>query len=86
VTGFTLRSLYPPGEVPGDVSVGCVEPRASLDAVSKRKNARPCSESNSGRPSRNVVTLLTELPLFLVVGVLNDDSMSVLYSRTCGTV
>jgi hypothetical protein len=46
-------------------------PRAGLDAVAKRKKSHHCScrELNSGRPTRSLVTILTELPRFLTTSV-----------------
>jgi hypothetical protein len=40
-----------------------VGPRTGLDAVSKRKNACLCRETNSGHPDYNVVTILPKLLL-----------------------
>jgi len=39
--------------------------RATLDAVAKRKKSHhgPCRELNTGRPARNLVSILTELHL-----------------------
>jgi len=41
-----------------------VSPRASLDAVLKRKKslACPCWDSNASHPACSLVTILTELP------------------------
>jgi hypothetical protein len=36
--------------------------RVGLDAAAKRKSLCLCQESNSGRPARDLVTVLTELP------------------------
>jgi hypothetical protein len=44
-----------------------VGPRAALDAVMKRKNPCSCREYNSSRPTRSLVTILTELPRLLCV-------------------
>jgi len=42
---------------------GWIYPRAVfLDAVAKRKIPYQCRQSNTGRPSRSLVTILTELP------------------------
>jgi hypothetical protein len=43
-----------------------VGPRAGLNAVAKRKIPSPCGESNSDRPVRSLVTILTELSRFLM--------------------
>jgi hypothetical protein len=43
-----------------------VGPRPSLDAVTKRKYTRSYQESNSGRPARSLVTVLTELPCSII--------------------
>jgi len=37
---------------------GWVDPRASLDAVAKRKSSSPYRESNRGRSARSQVTVL----------------------------
>jgi hypothetical protein len=42
-----------------------VNPRASLDAVAKRKNPSPYRESSPGRPASSLVTKLTELTQLL---------------------
>jgi len=46
---------------------GWVRPKAALEAVAKRKKSHiaPCRESNSGRPYRSLVSILTELPRLL---------------------
>jgi hypothetical protein len=36
-------------------------PRAGVDDVAKTEDACPCRETNPGRPSRSLVTILTEL-------------------------
>jgi hypothetical protein len=41
-----------------------VDPRAGLNAVAKRKIPCLCRETNSGRPDRSLVTILTELLRF----------------------
>jgi hypothetical protein len=41
-----------------------VGPRAGLDAVAKRNNSWPFRELSLGRPSLNLVTILTELCRF----------------------
>jgi hypothetical protein len=47
---------------PGIIWIGgCVGPRAGLVEVAKRKIPYLCWESNPSRPSRNLVTVLTEL-------------------------
>jgi hypothetical protein len=38
-----------------------VDPRASLEAVAKRKILSHCRESNPGRPARSLITTLTEM-------------------------
>jgi len=37
-----------------------------MDVVAKGKIPCPCRESNAGRPARNLVAMLTELPGFHV--------------------
>jgi hypothetical protein len=44
-----------------------VGPRASLNGVKKRKYYYPYRESNSGRPARSQVTILTELPQLMSI-------------------
>jgi hypothetical protein len=38
-----------------------VGPTAGVDMVAQRKNPCPCRESNLGRPTRNLVTILSQL-------------------------
>jgi hypothetical protein len=40
--------------------------RVGLGAVVRRENPISCCESNLGRPARSLVTILTELPRFLI--------------------
>jgi len=41
---------------------GFVGPRASLDAIGKRKNTCPSWESNSNHPTHSLVIIQIELP------------------------
>jgi hypothetical protein len=36
--------------------------REAMNAVAKRKIPFPCRESNPGRPTRSIVSILTQLP------------------------
>jgi hypothetical protein len=66
VVSFTLRSLYLWKRAPSTLCVwSWVDPRASLDAATKRKVPLPYRESKSGRSARSLVTILTELPRVL---------------------
>jgi hypothetical protein len=55
--------------IPGERSTGThwtggwVGPRGGLDAVVKRELPSPCLESYPGRPTRSLVTALTDLSL-----------------------
>jgi len=46
-----------------------VGPRAGLDTVEKRKNSLLLQIINSGRPTRSLVTILTELSRLLFSAV-----------------
>jgi hypothetical protein len=60
VVSFTPRSLYPGERAPGTHRIGgWMNPKANLDAVAKRKIPASRRESNPGRPSRSLVTILT---------------------------
>jgi len=62
VIRFTPRPLHLRGKSPGNHWIGgWLGPRAGLDAMAKRKIPYPCRVSNSGRPARSLVTILTEL-------------------------
>jgi hypothetical protein len=54
-----------------------VGPRASLDAVEKRKNPCSCTESNRSLSVRSTVTVLTELPQLPVT---DHDIRKITYS------
>jgi len=55
--------LHTPGKASGTHWIGgWVGLRASLNAVTKKKHVCSCQESNHGRPVRNLVTTLAELP------------------------
>jgi hypothetical protein len=45
---------------------GWMSPRAGLDAVTRRETPSPCRESNSGRTSPILVTILTELQQLMI--------------------
>jgi hypothetical protein len=63
---FTLRPLYLRKRVPGTHWIGgWVDSRADPKAVAKRNN--PCRESSLGRPTRSLVTILTELSRLLCI-------------------
>jgi len=60
-------------------------PRASLEAVAKRKIPCPRRESNAGRPARSLVAMLTEfsriLPKYIriVLLILLRDTVSYMF-------
>jgi hypothetical protein len=67
VVSFTILPLYPQGKSPGIHGIGgWVGPRASVDAVAKRRiPSFPRRELNPGRPACNLVTILTQLSCLL---------------------
>jgi hypothetical protein len=44
-----------------------VGPRTGLDSVAKRKSPCSCQESNSDRPARSLVTILTKTPEYVCI-------------------
>jgi len=53
---------FTPGERTPDTYwlKACMDPTAGQDVEASRKNPSPCRESNSGRPARSLVIILTE--------------------------
>jgi hypothetical protein len=66
--GGKWSASCPGSFTPGETALGTlwiggwVGPRASLNAVEKRKISSPYRESNLGRPGRSIVSTFTELP------------------------
>jgi len=48
-------------------------PRAGLDAVAKRKNLFTYRGSNTGRPTHNIVSILTELSRYYRNQIKEDE-------------
>jgi hypothetical protein len=71
---YTLKERAPVSHWIGDL----VSPRVGLDAVNKRKIPCPCRDSNPGLPSRNLVTILTELSRLRVTSIVNGNIKCVL--------
>jgi hypothetical protein len=71
---------FTPGKrAPGTHWIGSrVDFRAGLYSVAKRKIPTPCRESNSARPARSLVTMLTELSRLIFW---NDNYKSNLHSH-----
>jgi hypothetical protein len=61
---FHAPTTLPPGKEHPQTqwTGGQVGPRASLDAVAKRKKSYFCQESNPSCPAKSLVTILIELP------------------------
>jgi hypothetical protein len=72
---FTPRPLY--SRYPLDRTLGQSQSWSGRGGEEKSIPA-PCRESNNGRPARNLVTILTELPRFFTFGrrYRNDMSMT----------
>jgi len=67
VVSFMSRQLYFRKRAPSTHLIGSwVDPRAVLEAVTKRKNSCPCQKCKRSPSARSLVTILTELSRFTV--------------------